>query len=71
MPRGGPPPWMLDLAKLLILGDLPTGVIFGSAVIDKVTPGDGIYEWHLSGVERTAHLRKPKRHPQPAWFKPF
>jgi hypothetical protein len=36
-PRRGehPPAWMLELAKLLILDKLPTGVIVGSAVIDR------------------------------------
>ncbi len=38
IPTQGPPQWMLDLAKLLILDELPTGVIVGSAVIEKVTP---------------------------------
>lgn len=71
MPKDGPPQWMLDLAKLLILDDLPTGVIVGSAVIEKVMPGDDFYEWHLTGIERIERLRKPKNHPQPAWFKPF
>ena len=31
----GPEPWMLELAKMLILKDLPTGVIVGTAVIAK------------------------------------
>jgi hypothetical protein len=30
-----------------------------------------IYEWHLSKVERATTLRKPKKHPQPVWFRPF
>lgn len=63
--------WMLELAKVLILDDLPTGVIVGSAMIEKVTPGDNVYEWHLTGVERIERPRKPKSHPQPVWFKPF
>jgi hypothetical protein len=29
------------------------------------------YQWHLTGVRRAETLRKPKRHPQPAWFQPF
>ena len=70
-PSEGLPAWMTDLAELLILGALPTGVIVGSAVIEKVTAGDGIYEWHLGGVERAGRPRKPERHPQPAWFRPF
>ncbi len=71
MPREGPPPWMIELAKLLILDDLPTGVIVGSAVIETVTHNDDIYEWHLTNVERIERLRKPKGHPQPVWFNPF
>jgi predicted transcriptional regulator len=40
-----PPAWMLELAELLVTGKLPTGVIVGSAVIEKVTEGDGRFEW--------------------------
>jgi hypothetical protein len=25
----------------------------------------------LRGIERATRLRKPKRHPQPVWFRPF
>lgn len=71
MPLEAPSPWMLKLAKLLILDELPTGVIVGSAVIEKVTLGENLYEWHLNGVARVKRPRKPKRHPQPAWFRPF
>ena len=35
VPAVGPEPWMLELAKMLILKDLPTGVIVGTAVIEK------------------------------------
>ena len=35
VPGSGPEPWMLELAKMLILKDLPTGVIVGTAVIAK------------------------------------
>jgi hypothetical protein len=66
-----PPPWMLELAQLLILKKLPTGLIVGSAVIDRVTHNGEFYEWHLAGVERAEHPRKPTGHPQPVWFKPF
>jgi hypothetical protein len=78
---GGPPAWMLELARMLILckpgEELPAGVIVGSAVIEKVTPGssggggDTFYEWHLTDVERCKRLRKPRGHPQPVWFEPF
>ena len=68
-----PLPWMAELANALRLfpEKLPTGVIVGSAVIERVTPGDDIYHWHLTDVERCAVLRKPKGHPQPVWFNPF
>jgi hypothetical protein len=52
-------------------------MIVGSAVIEKVTPGDaadgtsGLFCWHLGSVERVKTLRKPKGHPQPVWFEPF
>ena len=72
-PGDAPPAWMLELADLLILKKLPTGVIVGSAVIERVTSGaDGLFEWHLAGVERAAGaLRKPTGQPQPVWFEPF
>ena len=68
---GGPEAWMLELAGMLILNDLPVGVIVGSAVVERVTEragGEGVlYEWHLGGVERARRLRRP----QPVWFNPF
>ena len=70
-PEGGPPPWMMELAQALIFKDLPTGVIVGSAVIEHVTEGDGLFHWHLRGVERAKKFRKPTGHPQPVWFTPF
>src|SRR5438270_221097 len=33
-----PPQWMLELAERLILDKLPTGVIVGSAVIERCVP---------------------------------
>jgi hypothetical protein len=35
MPGDEPQPWMMELARMLILKDLPTGVIVGSAVISE------------------------------------
>ena len=73
-----PPPWMIELANALKLfphgvltAGLPTGVIVGTAVIEKVTEGIGGFEWHLGDVERVKTLRKPKGHPQPVWFEPL
>jgi len=69
---GEAPPWMMELAQALIFKDLPTGVIVGSAIIEKVTPrDDGMFQWHLGDVERVKKLRKPIGHPQPVWFTPF
>lgn len=69
---------MIELAEQMkliepgALAELPRGVIVGSAMIEKVTPGeDGLFRWHLKDVERAKRLRKPTRHPQPAWFRPF
>ena len=70
----GVPPWMAELAAGLRLfpGDLPTGVVVGSAVIERVTRrDDGWYEWHLADVTRAKRLRRPTGHPQPVWFDPF
>jgi len=68
------PPWMVELANGLRLfpEELATGVIVGSAIIEKVTPReDGMFQWHLAHVERAKRFRKPKGHPQPVWFEPF
>ena len=88
VPREPLPPWMIELAEGLRLwnsGELPTGVIVGSAVIERCEPmqadtarlgssktdANSTYQWHLADVERAAHFRKPLRHPQPTWFQPF
>jgi predicted transcriptional regulator len=71
VPKDGPEKWMLELAKMLILKDLPTGVIVGTASIKEVVKGDSLYEWHLTDVERAKRFRKPRGHPQPVWFTPF
>ena len=47
---------------------LPTGVIVGSAVIERVSQVGAVYRWPLAGVERAKRLRKPARAPQPVWF---
>ena len=74
-----PPPWIVELATAMELFEekLPTGVIVGSAVIERVSPHaprvnhQPFYQWHLSQVERVTRLRKPTRQPQPVWFHPF
>lgn len=69
------PAWMLELAEQIRMIEpdalLPTGVVVGSAVIEKVTRADELYAWHLGEVERLAEPRKPTGHPQPVWFNAF
>ena len=60
-------------------GDLPTGVVIGSAIIaacDWFDPAEPrgprtMYRWHLAEVRRAPRPAKPTRHPQPAWFVPY
>ena len=52
-------------------GDLPTGVIVGTAELVDCTKGGRFYEWHLRDPRRLARPRRPANHPQPAWFNPF
>jgi hypothetical protein len=52
-------------------GALLTGVIVGTVTIAACTRHNSHYEWHLTGVKRLEHPRKPKRMPQPVWFRPF
>jgi predicted transcriptional regulator len=83
-----PPAWMIELAQQvkmiepeLLTAGLPTGVIVGSAVIERVSRVESIpsinnqqstvFRWHLINVERAKTLRKPMRQPQPVWFRPF
>ena len=67
-------PWMAELANGLTLFPhaLPTGVILGSAIIENVSQrDDGMWQWHLAGVERLQTPRRPTRPAQPTWFRPF
>ncbi|MFT3785032.1 MAG: ASCH domain-containing protein [Tepidisphaeraceae bacterium] len=70
------PNWMIELAEQIRMIPpgtlLPTGVIVGTAVIDRVVDGkDGFFHWHLADARRIDRHRKPTRHPQPTWFQPF
>ncbi len=73
---GTPPPWMIELAKQVKLippdADLATGVIVGTAVIERISQThDGLWQWHLADVRRAKTLRKPRKQAQPVWFRPF
>jgi hypothetical protein len=52
-------------------GDVPTGVIVGTATISRCVRNNGRYDWHLTRVKRLRRHRKPAKHPQPSWFTPF
>lgn len=52
-------------------GDLPTGVLVGSAKITHCTGKPRAWQWHLSDVKRLKHPKKPHGRPQPMWFNPF
>src|SRR5258706_3370772 len=74
MPSDALPRWMIELAEQVGMIEagalLPTGVIVGSAVIERVTPPDAgdaakLFRWHLVDVERAKRFRKPRGHPQP------
>jgi predicted transcriptional regulator len=75
MPDANLPDWMIELAEQVKMIEpgalLPTGVIVGSAVIEKVSEVDSMYQWHLADVQRAKRHRKPARQPQPVWFRPF
>ena len=52
-------------------GELPTGVLVGTAELVDCTKGRGWYEWHLQNPRRLSRPRRPAKHPQPVWFNPF
>ncbi len=52
-------------------GDLPTGVLVGTVEIVGCSLRDGEYNWTLANPIRFKTGRKPKNHPQPAWFFPY
>jgi hypothetical protein len=59
---GTPPDWMMELAKMLILKDLPMGVIVGSAVIEKcerMEDGGSRMENSAIGDARSSILNPP------------
>jgi hypothetical protein len=62
-----------EFAKARLKADeLPQGFIVGSVEIVGCTQdGDDGYKWHLRNPERLARPLKPRKRPQPVWFKPF
>lgn len=52
-------------------GDLPRGVLIGTAEIVDCKESQSVFEWHLARPERLDKPVKPRRTPQPVWFHPF
>ena len=54
-------------------GDLPTGVLVGTAIITDCVWNDleRSYEWHLADAKRLPRKLKPRKRAQPIWFRPF
>lgn len=52
-------------------GELPTGLIVGSARIAACSRNGSGWEWRLTDVRRLKRPRKPRGRPQPVWFQPF
>jgi hypothetical protein len=78
------PGWLIELAEQVRMIEpgalLPTGVIVGSAVIERCLPvqltanyeqSAPTYAWHLTEVQRLPVPLKPSGHPQPVWFRAF
>jgi len=67
--------WIPDSAGMtdppLREGDLPTGVLVGSAIISDCIYKDGWWEWRLEGVRRYKRARGLRAgvQPQPVWFR--
>lgn len=52
-------------------GELPVGLLVGTARITHVTESNGMFHWHLDRVQRLKRPKRPKNRPQPAWFNPY
>ena len=51
--------------------DLARGVLIGSVELVDCENGPKFFHWQLRNPERAVKMLKPKRQPQPVWFKPF
>lgn len=62
----------LDAERLLGIkvDSLPTGVLVGTVEIATCERADDLWLWQLINPRRIKPL-KPKRQPQPIWFRPF
>lgn len=55
----------------LEVGSLPTGVVVGQVdILTCVELGKRSFGYRLANAKRLPH-RKPERHPQPSWFRPW
>ena len=53
------------------IDELSRGVLVGTVELYRCAEGDEEFNWYLRKPERAKRMRKPKRQPQPVWFKPF
>ena len=52
-------------------GTFPTGVLVGTVEIISCHKKQGKYHWQLACPKRAKKKIKPKKQPQPVWFRPF
>jgi predicted transcriptional regulator len=52
-------------------GSLPTGVLVGTVEIVGCRRNGKEYEWKLARPKRLKRPLKPRKQPQPVWFRPF
>lgn len=64
--------WPKDFDSMgLAPGDLPTGVLVGTVEISDCSGEPGDYKWHLKSPKRLKRKLRPRKQPQPGWFRPF
>ena len=51
--------------------DLPRGVLVGTVKLVGCIRARHGYAWLLQYPRRFVRPRRPRRHPQPVWFRPF
>ena len=52
-------------------GDLPTGLLVGTAIIRECRAVGNVYEWHLRRVSRLSEPLRPTEPAGPLWFRPY
>src|SRR4051812_31580105 len=60
-----------EFARLGVSLNAPRGVVVGTVEISHCTRRGQTWRWHLCNPMRLKRPIRPKRHPQPVWFRPF